>query len=317
MLVAFGGVTTYETKKMKFWKQFLIVLNGPLFGILLFFITTFIIYLNYFKNPYIVSFLETTQVVNIFWSIINLLPVLPLDGGQLLRILLEGAFGVKGFKMSLFIGMIAALVLSIFFFVKGAFLIGALFFMFSFDSFDLWRKSKYLTQVDRNIDKTQLIKKGEISLAEGKKEEAREIFEKVRKITGNGVLYTTATQYLALINLDGGDKKTAYNLLLEIKNQLPDEAKCILHSLAFEENNFPLVAEFSAYCYQINPSLEIALKNAKAYAFLNQAKPSGGWLQTASQYDDFDLNKVLEENIFESVRNEESFKHFINEIEKN
>lgn len=316
MLVAFGGVTTYETKHLKFWKQFLIVLNGPLCGILLFFLVTFILSLKFFKNPVIVSFLEITQLVNIFWSIVNLLPVLPLDGGQLLRIALEGAFGIKGFKLSLFIGMIAALGLSVFFFIKGGFLIGALFFMFSYQSFDMWRKSRFLTQSDRNIDKSILLKKGEDFLLAGKKDEAKEIFEKVRKITKKGMLYNAATQYIALLKLDDGDKKTAYELLLEIKEQLPDEAKCILHSLAFDEKNFELVAEYSSMCYQINPSLEIALKNAKAYAFLHQAKPSGGWLQTASQFDNFDLGKILEEGVFENVSQDEAFKHFIEQIEK-
>lgn len=316
MLVAFGGVTTYETKHLSFWKQFLVVLNGPLFGILLFFLMTFILYLKFFENPVIVTFLETTQMVNIFWSIINLLPVLPLDGGQLLRIALEGAFGIKGFKISLFIGMLAALILSVFFFIKGGFLIGALFFLFAYQSFDMWRRSKFLTQADRNADKSLLLKKGEDLLSEGKRDEAKEIFEKVRKITKKGMLYNAATQYVALLKLDAGDKKTAYELLLEIKDQLPDEAKCILHSLAFDENNFPLVAEYSAICYQFNPSLEIALKNAKAYAFLHQAKPSGGWLQTASQFDSFVLDKILEEGVFENVRNDQEFKHFIEEIEK-
>ncbi len=42
--------------------------------------------------------LKYTQVANLFWTIVNLLPVLPLDGGQLLRIVLEAAFGVKDLR---------------------------------------------------------------------------------------------------------------------------------------------------------------------------------------------------------------------------
>lgn len=316
MLVAFGGVTTYEGKDLKFWKQFLIVLNGPLFGIILFLSTTLILYLNYFSNPYIVGFLKITQVVNFFWSIVNLLPVLPLDGGQLLRIALEAAFGIKGFKSSLFIGMLVAMGLSIFFFIKGGFLIGALFFLFGFQSFDMWRKSKFLTQVDRNFKKSSLLKEGEEALQEGQKEIAEEIFQKVRNTTHRGMLYTAATQYLAFLKLEKGEKKTAYKLLLESKNQLPDDVKCILHGLAYEENNFPLVVEYSALCYQLNPSLDVALKNAKAFAFLNKAKPSGGWLQTASQYDSFDLKNILEEEIFNRVKKNKDFQCFIDQIKE-
>jgi stage IV sporulation protein FB len=315
-LVAFGGVTAYESKDLKFWKQFLIVLNGPLFGILLFFISTLVLFLNFFKNPYLVGFFKLAQLVNIFWSIVNLLPVLPLDGGQLLRIALEGIFGVKGFKLSLFIGMVVSLIFCIFFFVKGGFLIGALFFLFSFQSFEMWRKSKFLTQADRNAEESSLLEQGEKALEQGNKIEAKEIFQKLREDTLKGLLYNTATQYLALIKLSEGEKKEAYQLLLEIKEQLSDDAKCILHSLAFEEENYPLVAEYSALCYQQNPSLDIALKNAKTFAILNQSKPSGGWLQTASQYESFDLKATLEEKVFENVLKDEHFKHFIKEIEK-
>jgi stage IV sporulation protein FB len=315
-LVAFGGVTSYESKDLKFWKQFLIVLNGPLFGILLFLISTLALSLNFFENPYLVGFFKLAQLVNLFWSIINLLPVLPLDGGQLLRIALEGAFGVKGLKLSLFIGMLASLAFCIFFFVKGGFLIGALFFLFSFQSFEMWRNSKFLTQADRSAEQSTLLLQGEETLRQGKKAEAKDIFESLRKATLKGLLYNTATQYLALIKLSEGEKKEAYQLLLEIKEQLPDDAKCILHSLAFDEENYLLVAEYSALCYQQNPNLETALKNAKAFAILNEPKPSGGWIQTASQYESFNLKETLEEKVFEKVLEDDHFKHFIREIEK-
>ena len=35
-LVAFGGLTIPEGKRLKGWREFLVVLNGPLFGFLLF-----------------------------------------------------------------------------------------------------------------------------------------------------------------------------------------------------------------------------------------------------------------------------------------
>src|SRR3990167_8564795 len=42
-LVALGGLTYHEGQKLPFWKQFLIVLDGPLFGFLLFIIASLLL----------------------------------------------------------------------------------------------------------------------------------------------------------------------------------------------------------------------------------------------------------------------------------
>ncbi len=310
-LIAVGGVTTYEEKNLKFWKQFLIVLNGPLAGILLFLISALILHFGFFKNPFIVGFLQIMRSVNLFWSLVNLLPVLPLDGGQLLRIALEGMFGIKGFRLSLLFGMLTALALSIVFFIGQNFLIGAVFFLFAFQSFDMWRKAKFLAPVDRDNNVASLLKEGEMELEKKNKEEAFLIFEKVREKAHEGLLFAAATHYLALLNFEKGDNHKAYELLMEIKEEIPDEAKCLLHNLAFDEKNYPLVAEYSALCYQVNPTLDVALKNARTFAFLKNAKLSGGWMQTAAQYEEFDLEKTLGEEVFANVKEDLTFKHFI------
>ncbi|KPK33566.1 MAG: hypothetical protein AMS24_00815 [Chlamydiae bacterium SM23_39] len=312
-LVAMGGVTTYERKDLKFYKQFLIVLNGPLFGFLLFLVATFILYLNFFQNIYIVSFLKITQIVNIFWSIVNILPVLPLDGGQLIRIALEAAFGVKGFKMSLLVGMVVALGFSVYFFIRGAFLIGAIFFLFGFQSFDAWRKSKFLTSADRDVRMGDLLERGEKALKEGKKEKAVSIFEKIRSFHKRGMIYDSATYFLAMLANERGDKELAYNLLLDIKEDLSPDSKCLFHVLSYEHKNYEDVIELSSECYQMNPSADVALINAKAFAFLKKAKEAGGWLNAASQYEDVDINEILKEEAFKEVREDKEFKKFFKE----
>src|SRR3990167_2498318 len=89
-LIAMGGLTSYQGKKIRYYQQFLIVLSGPLFGIGLFGLASFILWLKIFTNPTVVASIKIFQYVNIFWSLVNLLPVIPLDGGQLMRIALEG-----------------------------------------------------------------------------------------------------------------------------------------------------------------------------------------------------------------------------------
>jgi len=141
-LVALGGLTSYPGKTLKFWQQFLVTLNGPLFGVGLYFLSSLLLSLNIFTNPYIVNMLQIFKMINLFWAIINLLPVPPLDGGHLVRILLEAAFGLKGFRASFVIGMVVALGISLAGFILGYYLIGAIFFIFTFQCFDLFRKTK-------------------------------------------------------------------------------------------------------------------------------------------------------------------------------
>jgi stage IV sporulation protein FB len=310
-LVALGGVTSYQGKPLKFWQQFVVVFNGPLFGLLLFVFSALVLKANIFENMAVISILQVMKWVNLFWSLVNLLPILPLDGGQLLRILLEGFFGLRGLKLSLFIGMLVAIVLSMFFFILQQFLIGAIFFLFAYQGFDSWRKARFLTKSDRNEQFDQDLKDGQIALEQGKKQEAKELFAKVRNETKSGMLNVTATHMLALLEMESGEKHRAYELLLSIKKHINDETLCVLHELAYDEKNFSLVTELSTLCYQIMPSPEIALRNAKAFAMLKKAKSSGGWLQTALKDGEFDIEKILKESVFDSVKDAPEFKRFI------
>ncbi|MCB1116576.1 MAG: M50 family metallopeptidase, partial [Chlamydiia bacterium] len=105
-LVAFGGITYPEGKRLRGWREFLVVLNGPLFGLILFVIALFLLSTNFFENPFALITLKIFAWVNLFWTLVNLLPVMPLDGGQLLRVIFESIFGAKGLKYAVGTSMI-------------------------------------------------------------------------------------------------------------------------------------------------------------------------------------------------------------------
>ena len=315
-LVAMGGLTSYQGKNLKFWKQFLIVLNGPLFGIMLFLLATVLLKTGLASVPAAAKFLTIMQVVNLFWSIVNLVPVLPLDGGQLMRIVLEALFGLKGFKASLLLGVIIAVSISVLFFIYGQFIPGALFFLFAFQSFDLWRKTRCLSDPDRSDENKQDLMKAEMALQTGNHEEAKVLFESIREKLREGVIYVSATQYLALLILKKGEKDKAYDLLLSIEEQLNPDPLCVLHQLAFERKNYELVAKHSSSCYQFAPTQEIALRNAKAFAGLQQPKPSGGWLQTAWKFGNINIDEVLQDTVFDSIRSNSAFTEYVKDISK-
>ncbi|HSX14099.1 MAG TPA: site-2 protease family protein [Chlamydiales bacterium] len=311
-LVAMGGVTSFDGPKLKFWQQFLIVFNGPLFGFLLYVIATLL--LQFHWSPLPTAILKMTALANVFWTVVNLLPVVPLDGGQLLRIVLEANFGIKGFKASLLIGAILSAVFAFAFFMVQMFLAGALFFLFAFQSFDLWRQSRYATGFDRDEETKKILQSGEMALREGQADVAKEAFAKVLEKTKRGVLAAAARQYLALIKVKEGERKEAYELMLPEQDHLSDETKCVMQKLAEEFMNDKLVAKLSSSCYQIQSTKEVALRNARAFARLKEPKLAGGWLQTAWKHGDVNLEKILQEEIFVALKTSRQFNEFVDQM---
>jgi tetratricopeptide (TPR) repeat protein len=155
---------------------------------------------------------------------------------------------------------------------------------------------------------------GEIALQEGKKEEAKKSFEEVLEKTRGGILAATASQYLAILLMQEGKHKEAYDLLLPIREHLADDTRCLLHQLAAEFANYGVVADLSAECYQTAPSQEMALRNARAFAFLKKGKMAGGWLKTAFSYGGIELEAILKESEFSNMKGNKEFEAFLEEI---
>src|SRR5690606_15561908 len=112
-LVAFGGFTIYDVKNLSLFKQFLIVLNGPIFGFFLYLFADFLSYVPALIQSGTQPFFINLARVNLFWTVLNLFPILPLDGGQLLRIVLEGVFDYKGTRYAQIIGMLLGFLVSV------------------------------------------------------------------------------------------------------------------------------------------------------------------------------------------------------------
>lgn len=305
-LVAMGGVTSYDGPPLKFWKQFLITFNGPFFGAIL----AGGFYLLSLANP---SNLLMHQIflVNVIWTVVNIFPILPLDGGQLLRIVLEGIFHAKGVRYALMASSALAALLSLFFFVTQNFLAGAIFFLFAFENFSGFRKTKHLTEADRSDRFRKALEAADSQLQLGHKEEARKAFDQLRKEAGEGLIHVMASQYCALLDAEAGLKKEAYEILLPIKEDLDPQALALLHQLAFEQSNFPLVLELGGAVFQMIPQADVALRSAYAAGALHQAEAAVGWLETAMQGGLENISEVIKEKNFDSIRGDPVFQKFL------
>jgi hypothetical protein len=225
----------------------------------------------------------------------------------LLRIVLEAIFKTNGMRYALFTSMVIALLLSLSSFLYQAFLIGALFFLFAYQSYDAWKKMRSLTDKDRDAKFQSDFEQAEMDFEKGNKESALAVFEKIRFETQGGLLNKLATQYVALLKYEAGKIKEAYDLLYPMRQSLEGDVLYLFHKTAFEVGNFPLVVELSGPCFQAFPSAELALRNALACAQLQDVKPAIGWLEAAFQDEGSGLREVIKDPRFDPIRSDPLF----------
>lgn len=317
-LVGFGGVTHRAGPKLKLWKEFIIVLCGPLFGFVLAFFA-YLILKKLGQRPLdlIRYVIEITFYVNIFWTFVNLLPVQPLDGGRLLSIVLEGIFGVKGLKIAYFLSILIATVVGLFFFALNAVLAGSLFLILAFESYRSWQSSLHMRSQDQNEEAQMLIKKAEEDLQAGRKQEAFDKFRLIRDLTQSGVIYNLATYYEAILLNEQGDYKTAYEILHPLKNKLDMHAWQLLQQLAYHNHECKEAIKLGDRIFSEMPNYEIAFINALCYAELQQPKPAVGWLESAVRHGLPHVQAMLSKNEFDSIRESVPFKDFIHHLKNN
>ncbi len=306
-LVAFGGVTIPEGKKLSPGKEFLVVLMGPVFGVLLFLASLFLVRLQILP-PFFQSVMTVLAVVNLFWTIINLLPILPLDGGQLVRIILEKFIGAKAFKATLYLSIILGGIAAIFFFLTGFLFVGAIFLLLTFQNVETLRRFHFYSEADGQDDNRNELKQIEQLLKLGKMDEATSRLEKLVQVTKEGLIHTIAAEYLARILFDHKDYKPVYELLTPIQKRLSREAKCLLFMSAYEIKDYRKVIDLSGDCFSEKQTAEVALRAAASHAREHDIKSAVEWLKTAKTFGGINLSKVVDDEAFDSIRNEDEFK---------
>lgn len=139
-ILGMGGVTTFGTYDLSRMKQVLIALSGPLFSAVLFFFS----YLGWqfyaFDYPFIASIFYVLQWVNLIWMAINLLPVLPLDGGHIMQLALAGLFQEKGEKYANAVSLFLSAFFVIFFLLFSYYLAALLFGVFAFRAYNFIKR---------------------------------------------------------------------------------------------------------------------------------------------------------------------------------
>ena len=309
-LVAFGGLTIPEGAKLKLWKEFVMVFMGPFFGFMLFVIAS-IILLSPIQNPLIRGVLQTFRFVNLFWTAINLLPIIPLDGGQLVRIILEGIFGAKAWRISLVLSVAIASIFGFGFFLIGFFLIGAIFLIFAFQSFETLRRLANFGEADQNGENREKLKEIEFQMERGEFETSKRGLEVLISETKAGMINLIAKQYLAKIFYEENRVQDVYNLLKDHERNLTSDGKCLLYMSAYQVGDHQRVIRLSGAAFQQMQSPEIAIYAAASHSALKDVFHSIQWLKTASTFEGISIQEIIRDTSFDHIRTDPSFQNFL------
>jgi stage IV sporulation protein FB len=317
-LVGLGGLTRRTGPKMKGWQEFLVVINGPLAGFLLFFVIAYLQSTSIGNQLGIVRYaLKVGAYVNLIWNLLNLLPVQPLDGGHLVRVVLESLLGLKGTKISFLISVVFACALSLFFFLTQSFIAGSLFLMLAFDSYRAWSELKTVTSQDTSDHLQELMKEAELDLKAGREKEAFSKLTSLREQAKEGILFVISTQYLSRLLAQQGQFNQAYEWLLPLEKRLDAEYLNLLQQLAYRLQKWTEVARIGTRAYQAQPLAHTALLNALSYAIRGYSKESVGWLTSSMQNGLPNVSQVIQKREFDSIRETPQFQNFLNRFNLN
>lgn len=137
-LMGMGGLTSWpQGKRLSNTKSVLVSLAGPLTGMLLGFAVLMLVH----PAPgTLADLIATVWVqVNIVWGLFNLMPVMPLDGGNVMFAILQGATKGRGERPARMVSIAIAGLGGLFAFQKGQPYIAVLAGLFLFQNFQALR----------------------------------------------------------------------------------------------------------------------------------------------------------------------------------
>lgn len=307
-LVIYGGLTRRTGKPLKRWQEFIVVLNGPLAGALLGAAAYAArVYLEPHLNAISLYALDVTWQINFFWTVVNLLPVFPLDGGQLLAISLQAILGLRGLRLALLISTFFALSASLFFFYLPAILAGALFLLLTFESYKNWRSSCTMTATDQNPAVQRQLHLAEMFILEGNVSGAENLLTQLIASAKEGVIHNQAVTLLAKLKYQQGQYKDVVGLLKSLDHGLDGPQLELLVLSAIAVNDLQIMEQYGSKAYQEYPNYQIAVANARYHARLDQVVPAIGWLQCAIRDGLPNPKAVIDSDDFNTIRKTEAW----------
>jgi membrane-associated protease RseP (regulator of RpoE activity) len=114
VLYGMGGLCAYEVERQGPWQRLAVLIAGPGAGLLLGAIALAVDILVSPQGSVGIRVVRYLEYINLFWSLVNLLPIWPLDGGQITGVVLTMLNRRKGLNWTHVISLITAALLAMF-----------------------------------------------------------------------------------------------------------------------------------------------------------------------------------------------------------
>lgn len=312
ILTATGGLTVRDAhKRDSAWKEFLIVFNGPLAGFILYLVCSALSHSFTERSPIISQIFYLSAIANFFWTVVNLLPIQPLDGGKLLLVLFEGLFGLKGEKIALMISAVVSIALAaLSLLFTNWILLGAILLILAFENVRALREIWDIRAVDRNHELQEQLEMASQFMDHEEIEKASDLLQLIRRHANRGHIYNQATERLAKIYVSEEKYQTAYDLLNPLESQISHSGMQLEQYCAFKIKRWDEAIRLGNLAYNQFPNAHVAILNAMAHAVRGELIPTIGWLKCAQEVGIDNLLELLNEDKFDRVRETKEFKEF-------
>ncbi len=313
-LIALGGLTQRQGPDISLLQNFIVVICGPLAGFALCGLSYQLLSYVPEDQALLTYGLTVSTYVNLFWTILNLLPIQPLDGGKLLAIVFEGIFGFRGVRIALFISLAIAVTIGSAAFAYSLVIPGVIFMILAFENLRAWRGSMIMSAKDRDTELQDLLGFAEENMSQGNFHEAKQQLLHIRSQVKRGLLFIASTEMLAELHAEEGDRGAAYELLKPLEERLSPMGLRLLQQLAYETGHWRHATALGGRAYRSNPSTDTAVLNAQCHAVLGEVQPTIGWLRCALQEGLLDVQGVLHKVEFDHVRKDPTFQNFVDSL---
>ncbi len=306
-----GGETRHEAQPpLSFARQLVVTVSGPIVGIasgaaawalMLSLLARGL--LGWPRGPVLLYALSEFTRLSVFWNLLNLAPVPPMDGGTLLGAVLSRWFGRAGLKAAHGVGIALAGLLGVAALAAGATLSAAVFGLFALGGYQRMRELAVRTEQDDDPAlQTEFYELQErVNAKDGGPAVLRRL-AKLRRSAGPGVIQAAASHLLAVAFLRARRPRAAYLILRPVADRLSYQGKALLQGLACDEGDVERAIALGGVLFPEKSDPRVAYVNAAAHAKKGEDDAAIEWLKTALRLGLPDARKAVGEPEFDALR---------------